>query len=299
MGKKVSVIIPTYNRANILARAIDSVLCQTYENFELIIVDDKSQDNTSKIVKEFKDSRIRYYKNEKNLGGSVTRNVGIEKAKCEYIAFLDDDDSWLPTKLEKQISLIELLGPEYCGIYTGIIYYKNSKKICEKIPKKVEDMFKELLWGNCIGTTSTILLKKECLDDVGYFNEELPSAQDRELYLRLARSYKFKALREPLVRHYFHSGKQIFDDHSGALKARKYIYRKYRKEISKDRKLEGKYLYDISIMNLLNNNREELVRNLKRVVKTNPFHIKYYFMSLLIFLFPSIYKKLRRFYSIK
>ncbi len=113
MNPTVSVIIPTYNRANLVSRAIKSVLNQTYQDFEIIVVDDCSEDNTEEIVKSFNDSRIRYIKHKKNKGGSAARNTGIKRARGKYIAFLDDDDEWLPSKLEKQIMLFEKLSKHY------------------------------------------------------------------------------------------------------------------------------------------------------------------------------------------
>jgi len=102
----VSVIIPTYNRAHLVGRSIQSVINQTYQDFEIIVVDDGSTDNTEDIIKEFqkKDKRIKHIKHNKNKGGSAARNTGIRAARGEYIAFLDSDDEWMPTKLEKQTS---------------------------------------------------------------------------------------------------------------------------------------------------------------------------------------------------
>ena len=104
---KVSVIIPTYNRAHLVGRAIRSVLNQTYQDFEIIVVDDGSTDNTEEVVKSFNDPRIRYIRHEKNRGGSAACNTGIRAARGEYIAFQDSDDEWLPEKLEKQMQVFE------------------------------------------------------------------------------------------------------------------------------------------------------------------------------------------------
>lgn len=106
---KVSVIIPTYNRAHLIGRAIKSVLNQTYKDFEIIIVDDGSTDKTEEVVKDFKDERVRYIRREKNKGGSAARNTGIKAARGEYIAFQDSDDEWLPEKLEKQMKAFEAM----------------------------------------------------------------------------------------------------------------------------------------------------------------------------------------------
>ena len=105
----VSIIIPTYNRAHLIGRAIQSVLNQTYQNFEIIVVDDGSTDNTEEMIKEFQkhDKRIKYIRHEKNRGGAAARNTGIKVARGEYIAFQDSDDEWLPEKLEKQMDVFQ------------------------------------------------------------------------------------------------------------------------------------------------------------------------------------------------
>ena len=109
MNELVSVVIPTHNRADLLPRAIDSVLNQTYSNFEIIVVSDGSTDNTEEVVKSYsdKDSRIRFIGYSPARGGNIARNTGIEAAKGEYVAFLDDDDEWMPEKLKKQIKVME------------------------------------------------------------------------------------------------------------------------------------------------------------------------------------------------
>ena len=118
----ISVIVPTYNRGHLLERALRSVLTQTHQQLELIIVDDGSVDNTADVVSTYDaDSRVRYIRHQDNLGSSVARNTGIRHAQGEYIAFLDSDDEWLPTKLEKQMLLFQYgslprLGAVNCGI---------------------------------------------------------------------------------------------------------------------------------------------------------------------------------------
>jgi len=116
----VSVIISTYNRAHLIGRAIQSVLNQTYQDFEVIVVDDGSTDNTEEIVKSFNDPRIRYIRHEKNKGAAAARNTGIKAARGKYIAFQDSDDEWLPEKLEKQMKVFENAPPEAGVVYTDM-----------------------------------------------------------------------------------------------------------------------------------------------------------------------------------
>ena len=202
MKKGVSIIIPTYNRAEKLKKSIDSVLQQTYPYFELLIVDDASTDQTEYIVESFHDKRLRYIKNEKNVGPSVARNIGIRNAQYEYIAFNDSDDIWMKDKLEKQIHKMEnqkQFGMVYCAYYLG----DEKKKI--KIPSDLfsrsdleGDIFQSLWKANKIGTP-TILVKRECIEHVGAFNEDLHSIEDWEFVLRIASHYKIGYINEILV----------------------------------------------------------------------------------------------------
>lgn len=136
----VSVIIPTYNRAHLVGRAIQSVLNQTYKDFELIIVDDGSTDNTEDIIKKYqkKDERIKYIRRKKNKGGSVARNTGINAAIGEYIAFLDSDDEWLTEKLERQMKVFKSTSSEVGVVYSGFFRINDRRNEIESIfnPKK-------------------------------------------------------------------------------------------------------------------------------------------------------------------
>ena len=206
MDPKVSVIIPTYNRAQLLSRAIRSVLAQTYENFELIVVDDGSKDNTEEIIKNFNDSRIKYFKHVINLGGSAARNTGIENSTGNYIAFLDSDDEWLEKKLELQIYAIENRPSEdWGGVYCGHILHINGiTRSAEAI--KYGNLKKDLLnleWG--VGASSTLLFSKSVIDNIGLFDEGFKRHQDWEFLVRFFRRYNILSVREPLVKVNGHS----------------------------------------------------------------------------------------------
>ena len=239
----VSIIIPTYNRTDLISRAISSVLNQTFKNFEVIIIDDGSTDNTENVVKSFNDSRIKYIKNKKNVGAAVTRNIGIKAAKGKFIAFQDSDDEWLPEKLKRQVKVLAAC-QENNVIYTGFWRIKDKKKTyipLSRVKQKEGSIHKELLKGNFI-STQTILAKKECFEKVGVFDENLPRFQDWELVLRLSKHYDFKFIDEPLVLCYF-TPKSISTDSDAFLKAFKIIKEKYFKDL--DNKLLAKHYFRI------------------------------------------------------
>lgn len=239
----VSIIIPTYNRANLMGKSISSVLDQIFKDFEVIIVDDGSVDNTESVVKSFNDTRIKYVKLKKNRGSCFARNVGLKIAEGEYIAFQDSDDEWLPEKLEKQMKVFEIL-PQENIVYTGFWRIKNNKKTYvpfNRVKQREGNVFKELLRGNFI-STQTLLVKKKCFEKSGMFDENLPRFQDWDLVLRLAKYYNFKFINEPLALCYFTS-KSISTDSNALLKAFKIIEKKYLKNL--DNKLLAKHYFRI------------------------------------------------------
>ncbi|MBD2454316.1 glycosyltransferase family 2 protein [Nostoc sp. FACHB-87] len=202
----VSVIVPTFNRANFLSRAISSILQQTFSNFELIIVDDGSTDNTAEVVKEFTDPRIKFLPLGKNYGGSYARNQGIKAASTEFIAFLDSDDEWLPEKLELQVKRLQesddpLATVVYCLGYECV---EGQQKI-PSLHLYEGDVFDDLLRGWLPPTTSLFMVKRSALLEVNGFDESLPSFQDYDLWLSLAAANNhFLVVDKPLIIRYFH-----------------------------------------------------------------------------------------------
>lgn len=226
----VSVILPTYNRAELLKRAIDSVRAQTYENLEILIIDDASSDDTESIVRSYRDARIRYIRHSSNLGGAAARNTGLQLARGHFIAFLDSDDEWVPEKVERHIEVFQTY-PDYDIVYSAIrqVYPDGSFRISyhDGPEGRIYDL---LLQRNVVGPTSAFVIRRTCFERVGGFDESLPSAQDYDMWLRLARHYKFKCIREPLVNYYWH-GDQI----TGNVEAKKHgqlaILKKYESDL--------------------------------------------------------------------
>lgn len=198
----ISVIIPTYNRAHLLGRSIQSVLSQTYENLELLIIDDCSGDNTGEFVKGLSDERIRYHRNDHNMGLAGAKNVGASLAKGELLAFQDDDDEWLPDKLMRLMEVWKKESDEK----TGMIYHEMQEQgASEFIPSrdiplewKSKEIFQHMLLYPMIGATAS-LIRKSCLNELGGFCENLGSIEDYEFYLRMAKKYRILFVGEPLM----------------------------------------------------------------------------------------------------
>ena len=199
MEDYVSVIIPVYNRKNLLKRAIDSVLNQKYKKFELIIINDFSEENIDGLIKKYKDHRIRFFKNNKNMGVSYSRNIGIKNANYDLIALLDSDDEWLPLKLIKQIDYIKK-NQDINLVHTEEIWIRNDKRVNQKKRhKKIGgDIFIPSL-ELCLISPSSVLLKKNLFDKYGYFDESLPVCEDYDLWLRITAFEEAGFINEPLI----------------------------------------------------------------------------------------------------
>lgn len=179
----ISVIIPTFNRANFIGRAIQSVLKQSYKEIEVIVVDDGSSDDTEKIVSTFKE--VKYFKIQ-NSGVSFARNFGVSKSIGEYIAFLDSDDEWIFNKIELQMEYLKL-NPEVRIVYTNEKWIRNTEEIQKKRhhEKLFGHIFKNCL-EQCFIGPSTILLSKTLFLETGEFDIDYEICEDFELWLRLS-----------------------------------------------------------------------------------------------------------------
>lgn len=203
---KVSVIIPTYKRSESICRAVDSVLNQTLNDLQVIVVDDNGIDTesgkaTATVMQKYMlDSRVIYLQHYKNKNGSAARNTGIKEAKGEYISFLDDDDIYLPNRLEKMCNALDLLDDNWGACYTG--YVKNQKNGTHQYSaEKIEgDIYLQTLMRSFyIGSGSNLFFRKSVIDDIGYFDESFKRNQDLEYLVRVLKKYKMKYIDEVLM----------------------------------------------------------------------------------------------------
>jgi len=288
----VSIIIPTYNRRQSIGRSIESVLNQTYRDFELIIVDDGSTDNTKELVADFNDERIRYVRHEENKGEAAARNTGIKAARCDYIAYQDSDDEWLPEKLARQIELLENASPEVGVIYTGFWKAENHKRTYVPfswVSQKNGDIHKELLKGNFIGSP-VVLIKKECFNKVGLFDEKLRNLVDWEMWLRVSKYYHFKCIDEPLVIAHYHSD-NVSSNHHAFIETLESVLEKYSDEFTSDKKLMAKCYIDIGNLLVVHKETQNGRNYLIKAIKLYPFNIKLLLVIFFTFFGLSVYKK--------
>ena len=192
----VSAVIPTYNRANVISRAIRSVMTQTYRPIEIVVVDDGSEDDTSEVLLKFPGIKILA---QANLGVSAARNTGIANSTGSLVAFLDSDDEWLPEKIQKQVELYTRDQP-YFICHTNEIWLRNEKPVSQKtIHLKQGGYFFERALERCLISPSAAVISRALLDEVGWFDERLVAAEDYDLWLRITSCYRVDFVDEPLV----------------------------------------------------------------------------------------------------
>lgn len=233
----VSVIIPTAHRSSsIILRAISSVLSQKYPVFEVILVDDNTEQSLSSEIKTVLKNipEVKYIKNIGSHGACAARNVGISYAKGELIAFLDDDDEWLPEKIECQVkAFTQDVVLVYCNGWRVddrynpplIMPYRQKKDFFPSVS------FESLLEKNHIGTTTQLLVRKSALEQIDGFDTRFLARQDYDLCLRLARLGRAVGVDDFLFCHYLHNGEQISKSSKASLNGYLLIYKKYQKDL--------------------------------------------------------------------
>jgi glycosyltransferase involved in cell wall biosynthesis len=226
----VSIVIPTYNRATTIGRAIDSALAQTYRGFEIIVIDDGSTDETEQVLRRRHGppGSVRYIRLP-HQNAATARNRGIRESRGTYIAFLDSDDEWLPEKLAKQVAILEH-APAMTGlVYCDMVRVDPSGRVRdfpapELRPGETFNRRSQDYQWRGIGIQST-LIRRECFDGDRYFDEAFFALCDLDLFVRLASAYDFLHLGEPLVR--YHAGPGISTDMAAMAAARERMLAKY------------------------------------------------------------------------
>ena len=201
----VSIIIPTFNRKEMVCNAIDSALDQTFKEREILVIDDGSNDHTEEFLNQKYNDRIRFIRQE-NRGVAHARNKGINEAHGKYLAFLDSDDIWMPFKLEAQMEIFNSnpeIGLGYCG-YT--MFDQNGELIKNVIPVYKGMIYNKLIFNNYIGGASLVIIKRECVEKVGFFRSKYSPTEDWDLWIRISKEYQVDFARDTLVKYAVHQG---------------------------------------------------------------------------------------------
>ena len=305
---KVSVYTPTYNYGRFLGEAIQSVLGQTFQDWELIVVDDGSTDDTREVVDAFADSRI-HYVYQQNRGNPAARNVALRLAKGEYIAFLDADDLWFPEKLQKQVAQLDGLASTV-GLVYGDVYLFNHEDgaiICRFLRGRRPPrgrVFDELLDtdGWFISDTGS-LIRREVFQRVGLYDESLLTYEDWEMWVRIASAYEVEALDEPVARcrrHGNNLGRRVEEMYQYGLAARRKVMGSYSLSRQERRVLrrnlaQHEYSYGTGLLQL--GRRGKAWKAFLRSVRLRPGARKTYIHLGLPLLSPRLYNFLSGSYS--
>lgn len=280
LQKKIefSIIIPVYNRERIIVRAIESVISQTFRDWELLIVDDCSTDNTFFKISSIKDPRIRVMKLLKNSGAASARNFGIHQSKGKLICFLDSDDELLPTFLEESFIKMNSISLNVAMIWTG-------SKIIRDIDKKHASLgsvwkpnlrtpYLSFLSNLSIGTNSGITIRREVFDRVGLFDEELPAAEDTDLFFRISREYSVDYIDKLLINIYQTGNDRLSKRFDKIAIAYNQILPKHINEIQKYKHLRLKFYYKLMWLNYHLGNKKLARYYFKLSLKNNVLSFK-------------------------
>jgi glycosyltransferase involved in cell wall biosynthesis len=244
----VSVVIPTHNRVELLERAACSVLKQSFDDLELIVVDDASTDGTEAFVRSLNDARVRYHRREQCGGASAARNTGIAMARGRFVAFQDSDDEWLLDKLESQLRVMDKLG-DSCGMVgCELMRYIGGPVITVRWAEQPDDRERISPQGHVAAMSAfiqTTLFRRECLEQVGTFDESLHVCEDWELTLRAVGKWSFGNVPAPLVVSYETAGSlsSFTDRRSFALRR---ILDRHRALLTADRRVFSRYLCEMA-----------------------------------------------------
>jgi len=278
----VSVVIPTHNRFRMLRRAVASVLAQTYEPFELIVVDDASTDETPRVSETFGDPRLRYLRREASGSAAGARNTGIEAARGELIVFLDDDDEYLPGFITAMATAFATAGPEvgfgWCGTRTIRRTAAGEEAVAEHVwnPSYAtrEIAARSIMLARRIGTNAGFAIRRGVVERVGGFDESLSKAEDTEFLIRVSRVYDFLVVPEVLVAVHLHEGPRLtsYDDRMAAAYAS--IVRKNMDVLEGDPELWTAFHHKTAWLHYHAGDRKSARRYGLRVLRRDPFHLR-------------------------
>lgn len=298
----VSAIITTFNRKQFLGLAIGSVLAQTYANFELLILDNSSSDGTEQLVAEFPDARIRYIRHpEMNI--AQQRNLGLGEAQGEYVAFLDDDDEWLPRKLELQLGVFAQGSERLALVYGGLVWVDPvGRELGGFKPNLRGRVLNGLLAQNPFtGSASNPMMRASALKAISGYDNRITTGEDWELYLRLAERYEVDYTPEPVLRIRQHPGARLGDRVADKMWLEELVLARYGAGMS--RALRSFYLQKIGGKLCRIGKVAEGRRRIMRAIAAHPFNGRAYVQYASSFFGTGFYRHIhrayRRMYSLK
>lgn len=269
---EVSVVIPTYNRAPVLSRAIDSVLTQTHRDLELIVVDDGSTDETDMVLESYEDDRLCVLETRENSGANAARNKGIQHASGKFISFLDSDDEYTLTHLEEVLSKFRESPSQVGGVYTSYRKLDNGV-VVDSIHAQERVTLDDIRHSNPVGSFSATTFSSEVFDVVGLLDETLPAVQDYEFYLRTLQEYEIRGIPEPLLDRHI-DGERIGKDPEKKIKGHQIVIDKHGEMISQRRR--GEFASSEALIFAANGQRNLALNQFKRALQIDPKNWRHY-----------------------
>lgn len=251
----ILIIIPTYNRATTIGKTIDSFIAQDYKDWELLVVDDNSIDNTHEMIELYhqRDARIHYLLNERKKGAQGARNTGILHAKTEWIICFDSDNEAHPDMLEKLIAMISD-NVDVVSCFSNVIDEKTKQQIGKFEWVSEGDIHRNLFAGSSYVDFNQAIMRKSKLLEIGLLDEDCPSMQEWDTHIRLSKIAHYTTVREPLVDYYVNGADAISTDTRREVKGCFYVFRKHREEWRKDKKAVGFFVTNTYTMIRKNSN---------------------------------------------
>lgn len=295
---KISVVIGTYNRPQMLRRAVDSVLKQTFQDFEVIVVDDGMEERAGGIVAEYHDDRIRYIQHEENKGCSASKNTGARNARGGVIAFLDDDDWWVPEKLEVQYNALQNTSSDVGFSFTAVLNVHENFEERTHVPEGIADYHERALLVFNGFMAGTLMVKRGVFYDVGYLDESYPSHTDIEWIIRVTKKYKGLGIDEPLLCMDFSEHEHMGSDPLRRAHGREMLLSKYKKEFKEMPEVMAKHLFKLATFYReggdYKNARNAFLRSLKAhfSVRTLLHYLSMFFAGRLYRTFYSLAERL-------
>jgi len=284
---RVSVVVPTYDRADVLPRTIESVLAQSHDDLELLVCDDGSTDETERIVAGYDDGRVRYLPGE-NRGANAARNRGIEAASGELVSFLDSDDEYHQSHLERVVGALHGEPSDCAGAFTSYRKVRDGKPYDLIRARDGRVAHGDLRRANVVGGFSCTTFRATVFDRVGPLREDLASSQDYEFFLRVSREHYLVGIPEVLVTVHT-DGDRISTDIERKLAGQRVIVEEYGDEITDARRAQHHYLR--GQLHAEREAMEEAVREFADAVRTDPWAWRYYYYLLGARLGPRAYRR--------
>lgn len=278
---QVSVVIPTYNRADVLQRAIDSVFAQSFDGFEIVVVDDGSTDETEDVVRQYESERINYIQFEKNRGANAARNAGIGAARGNLVSFLDSDDELMPDHLKRVVDEFRRAPRSLGGVFTGFEILEDGDRIDVSATNPGEITMNQLITDYVTGGFSCCTVRSSVFEQVGMLDESLPACQDREFFIRLREYYDMRGIDEILVR--YHRGPdRISSSKQRRLKGLDLLIQKHGDKFTQSEMAHVHY--SRAFIYTRNGELETARRHFAKAFRTEPTNGKYLFHLLVSFL---------------